>query len=63
MVAPHYAARAFARRRMKIVFSISPFYCSGLIYQARPRVSTLWGLMNQTPTIGFFCDGRLFSSS
>jgi hypothetical protein len=28
--------RKKARRRMKIMFSISHFYCRGLIYQARP---------------------------
>ncbi|UCH97958.1 MAG: hypothetical protein JSV88_14180, partial [Candidatus Aminicenantes bacterium] len=26
-----------ARRRMKIMLSISQFYCRGLIYQARPE--------------------------
>ncbi|UCH97140.1 MAG: hypothetical protein JSV88_09895 [Candidatus Aminicenantes bacterium] len=35
MAAPHEAA-GLARRRMKIMLSISQFYRRGLIYQARP---------------------------
>jgi len=53
---------------MKIMLSISPFYCRGLIYQARPRVihqlvlmnrpgDSHTGLMNQTPTIEFLLRG------
>ena len=73
LAAPHDAS--LTRRRMKIVFSISPLYCRGLIYQARSRPSTLWGLMNRSgdsqtgfdesnheaSTIDSMYEGRLFS--
>ncbi|UCH93090.1 MAG: hypothetical protein JSV88_22770 [Candidatus Aminicenantes bacterium] len=34
-VAATHEAAGLARRRMKIIQSLTPFYCRGLIYQAR----------------------------
>ncbi|MGD2087987.1 MAG: hypothetical protein PVH61_17545 [Candidatus Aminicenantes bacterium] len=39
---------SLARRRMKIMLSISQFYCRGLIYQALTQAIHPLGLMNQT---------------
>jgi len=38
---------------MRIMLSISQFYCRGLIYQALLQAIHPLGLMNQTPTIEF----------
>jgi hypothetical protein len=38
---------------MRIMLSISYFYCRGLIYQALAQAIHPLGLMNQTPTIEF----------